>query len=128
MAVYEVKLSDVVEYKRVESVKEVPFSNEEKECVVKKWSEFRKGTYFNSGVVTLVSVRKCCGTMILTLAKTDFYSLLITNVIRPQIAQFSKQWDCEDELLQKLQNYYAGFVKEYSDFEDLITNQIVSDE
>lgn len=125
MAVFEYKLLSKVSYQRVKNDFKIPFSIEEKERIIELWGKYKNGIYFNTDNIRLQDIEDLDGRTIISVSKTDFFSLVIANIIRSQIDEFKafiqSDFDSEYEiyLVNKLTKYYAGF-GEHSDFISLI--------
>ena len=88
MAVHEYDLKEKIEYIKEDRKYELPLSDKTKNSIIEMWSAYKNGQYFNSVNVRLEAVKTEGEKSILVLSLTDFYSLLITNIIRLQISTF----------------------------------------
>ena len=127
MAVYEYLLKEKIQYIKIDEKYELPFSDETKDLIVEMWSAYRNGKFFNSENVRLDAVRTEGDKSVLVISRTDFYSLLLTNIIRLDISGFRvfAEEHCKNDKylksLQELLEYYSS-LKECNGFEDLILN------
>lgn len=127
MAVYEYKLCSKIEYIKKNQKFIIPFSEERIERIIDMWSNFRGGVYFNSPNIRLENISTNCGKNIITISYTEFYCLLITNIIRLQIPAFEKfvlnkyKEKKDHKIIAELKEYYSTF-GEYNDFESIIKN------
>ena len=125
MAVYEYDLKEKIEYIKEDRKYELPFSDKTKNSIIEMWSAYKNGKYLNSVNVRLEAVKTEGEKSILVLSLTDFYSLLITNIIRLQISTFKvfiEENFTEDNYLislQELLEYYSS-MNECDGFEDLL--------
>lgn len=116
MAVYEQRLKEIVDCKKVNINKQSVFTSEEKDKIIGYWAKYKSGRYFNSVNISVEDITDRGNASEVVLSKTDFYSLLISNIIRTQEIAFVEylQEVIEHEeayLIKKMQNYYASIPK-----------------
>lgn len=126
MAVYEQKLKEVVVCKKVSNYKKSVFTNEEKDKIIGYWAKYKSGKYFNSINISVEAISDRGNVSEVVLSKTDFYSLLISNIIRTQKGSFIEYLQDvinpgDEYLLQKLLEYYAS-IPVVKNLQDLLIN------
>lgn len=127
MPVLEYKMLGKISYQRVNSSLFFPLNTEEKNVLMNYWKKYKKGTFFNSENIRLEKIECVNGNTLIYVSKTDFYSLLIANIIRFQFEDFKSYIlnECIDDemiiILDKLEKYYET-IKEYDDFSLMIEN------
>lgn len=129
MPVYEYVIKNNVEYVRLDEKYKLPFSDNEKDVIIEVWEEFKEGIFFNGDNIGLCDIRTDKDKTIMVIGHTDFYSLLVTNIINSQIQEFEKCFrsqykdDEHRKILMKLLDYYEKLQKQnYKNFRDLIRN------
>lgn len=125
MAVFEYKIPGMVRYSRNGANFDLPIRPETKDRLLEMWSEYKKGDYYNSECIRLESITTENHVTYIELSKTDFYSLIISNIIVSQISDFSRfvrenYGEKGNDYIQEL-TYYYSTLKECGDFVELIT-------
>lgn len=127
MAVFEYVLKDKITYVNADRLFKFPFSNNAKQLIIDMWSSYKKCKLFNSDSVSVIDIQRKNNEDIVVLAKTDFYSLLITNIIRSQVKSFNEfvnsEYHDKEHLkaMEELLLFYATLA-ECNSFIDLIKN------
>lgn len=126
MSVYELKIEQNIQYIKSDQKYTVPLSDNDKKIIIEMWNGYKNGKYFNSINARLQDIMMLNDRVGLVLNHTDFYSLLISNIISPQIAGFKKfieekyQDKKNFDALKNLLSYYESLDDNFTDLLDLI--------
>ena len=107
----------------------VPFSEKTKLQIVQIWGMYCRGNLINGDCARLITVDYSEGRTELVLGKTDFFSFIISNVIRRHFSMFkeyAKQVVSGDEgqhLIATLDSYYRG-IEEVNCFDSVLSSDL----
>lgn len=128
MPVYELKINNKnISYIKNEYIYASKFKEEEKQRIIELWNAYQEVSTFNSICVAVESMKILKGEVILELGFTDFYNLLICNIIRQDFEEFKSfviknKIDKDTKLIDELGLYYSSFKSHYENLQDLINN------